>query len=281
MSFSGRVHSVFCKTLNISANDGRLYSIAGAYQDNAPCSIRVAAPIPFNQMEIQPGDTVWVDQGRLYVGNVTIDIDDIVLWDSLLPPFPGKDASRDLENSTIVLRQCIDRYGKSGGLKDLWFPSTYYSQNVFSAELTARAQKLLAALRNNDYDEACCCGCRLIGLGGGLTPSGDDFCAALLTVIHMPNSPFGENYRQFGYLLVDIAMRQTTIISRNMLKLAACGQARENVIALLREVAGGSPAAMEAAVLKVLQIGSLSGTDWAVGLTACLELGMELAEMSE
>ncbi|HWR45982.1 DUF2877 domain-containing protein [Sporomusa sp.] len=279
MAYSGQVHSVFRQTVNISATDGRLYSIATAQQDNAPCSIRVAAPIPFTEMGIQSGDKVQAAQGKLCVGNITIDIADIALWESVLPAFPARQSGMVLENHTNILRQCIARYGKSGGLRDLWFSSTSSAyQSVFSAVLTESAQNLLAALRKKDFDEAYRRGCELIGLGGGLTPSGDDFCAALLTVINMPKGPFGEKYRRLGYQLADTAIQQTTVISQDMLKLAANGQARENVIAVLREVTGGSPASLEAATLKVLQIGSLSGTDWAVGLTAGLELGGEFAE---
>lgn len=281
MAYSGHVHSVFRQTLNISADDGKLYCIASAGQDNAPRSIRVAAPIPFNEMGIEPGDKVQVTEGKLTLSQVTIDMAGITCWQSALPAFPGREAWPTLDNSIQVLRQCIERHGKSGGLRELWFESQLATSSFFGALLTENARNFLLALRNQDCNEAYCRGCELIGLGGGLTPSGDDFCAALITIINMPGSPFAENYRQLGYRLADSARRQTTVISQDMLELAAYGQARENVIALLREVSGGSAALIEAAVMKVLQYGSLSGTDWAVGLTAGLELGRELAEIGE
>lgn len=267
--------------MNISA-DNRLYSIAAAQQDNAPNSIRVAASLAFSDMAIQPGDLVQVIHKDLCIGNVTIDIAAIVPWQSVLPAFSYRHNLQRLEQHTNIVRQYIGRYGKGGGLRDLWFASDSDSvKGFFSSSLAERAHRLLAALRTKDMDEAYRTGRSLIGLGGGLTPSGDDFCAALLTVIHMPGSPFGEQYRQLGQRLANAAAQQTTAISQEMLITAACGQSRQNVIVLLQEITGPSPDALETASLKVLQMGSLSGTDWMVGLTAGLEVGKELAEFGE
>ncbi|WP_371366705.1 hypothetical protein SRRS_09670 [Sporomusa rhizae] len=282
LDYFGQVHSVFNQTVNISTADSRLYSIAAAHIDNAPHNIRVAAPMHFSEMGIQPGDKVEATPGKLLVGKLTIDLADIVLWESILPEFPCKYPANLLEDNTKIMRKCIASNGKSGGLWDVWFSkAACCNQNVFIASLTERAQAFLTALRSKRFDDAYRTGCKLIGLGGGLTPSGDDFCAALLTVMNMPGSPFSEKYQSLGYRLAEAAVRQTTAISQEMLITAAEGQARENVITLLREVISGSEVTIEAAALKVLQMGSLSGTDWAVGLTAGLELGRELAEISE
>lgn len=282
LDYFGQVHSVFNQTVNISAADSRLYSIAAARLDNAPHNIRVAAPVHFSEMGIQPGDRVKATPGNLAVGNITVNIADIVFWESVLPEFPTGYHAMVLEKNTNILRNYIACHGKSGGLWDVWFSkAAACGQGVFSASLTESTQKFMTALRTKKTEDAYRAGYELIGLGGGLTPSGDDFCAALFTVMNMPGSPFGAEYQKFGERLVDAAGRRTTVISREMLITAASGLARENVIALLREVISGSQASIEAAALQVLQMGSLSGTDWAVGLTAGLELGRELAAISE
>lgn len=179
------------------------------------------------------------------------------------------------------MRHYISCSGKSGGLRDLWVPGTLCGgkQNLYTACLKERARRMLTALCEQNMEEAYQAGRSLLGLGNGLTPSGDDFCAALLTVFHMSGSPFGEQYRQLGQQLVSDARKQTTFISQEMLELAASGQTRENISAFLREFTGCSTDLLVYAADKVMEAGCLSGTDWAVGLTAGLEVGKALAQI--
>lgn len=259
-----------------------MYSIQAAQYDNAPQSIRVAAALPFSQMEIQDRDSVWVSNGALHIGQIAIDLSFIVPWHPVLPDFPSGAVLQRLEQNINLVRQTIGCFGKSGGLRELWFDvHPGGKQGIYAVSLKERSTRMITALREQDIAGAYQAGCSLIGLGGGLTPSGDDFCAALLTVFNMPGSPFREEYRQLGEQLASAAQRQTTYISQEMLRLAARGLARENVGAFLKEVAGCSPDSLAGAAFKVMQAGCLSGTDWAVGLTAGLEVGKELVTIGK
>lgn len=260
-----------------------MYSVQAAQYDNAPQSIRVAAALPFSQMIIHDRDSVWVSSsGTLHIGQIAINLSFIVPWHPVLPDFPSGAALQRLEQNINFVRQTIGRLGKSGGLRGLWFDINPESkQGIYAVSLKERATRMITALREQDIAGAYQAGCSLIGLGGGLTPSGDDFCAALMTVFNMPGSPFNAEYRQLGEQLASVSQRQTTYISQEMLKLAASGQARENVGTFLKEIAGCSPDSLAGAVFKVMQAGCLSGTDWAVGLTAGLEVGKELATIGK
>lgn len=259
-----------------------MYSVQAAQYDNAPQSIRVAAALPFSQMEIHHRDSVWVNGGALHIGQIAIDLSFIVPWQPILPDFPSGAVLQRLEQNIHLVRQTIGRFGKSGGLRELWFdPHPGGKQGIYAAPLKERATLMLTALRAQDIAGAYQAGCTLIGLGGGLTPSGDDFCAALLTVFNMPGSPFGTEYRQLGEQLASAAQRQTGYISQEMLRLAASGLVRENVGAFLKEIAGCSPDSLEESAFKVMQAGCLSGTDWSVGLAAGLEVGWELATIGK
>ncbi len=92
------------------------------------------------------------------------------------------------------------------------------------------------------------------------------------------NGPLDEKYRQWGYLLADTAIRQTTVISQEMLRLAAkwAGTRACNrfTAGSYRRLTGSNRGRCFESTADCY----LFGTEWAVGLTAGLELGMELAK---
>lgn len=58
--------------------------------------------------------------------------------------------------------------------------------------LEEQSSGLLNALANDSMEEATHYAIRLMGLGPGLTPSGDDFLVGLFAVIHLPRSPISK-----------------------------------------------------------------------------------------
>ena len=86
------------------------------------------------------------------------------------------------------------QYGQAGGLKDyLETEPADRIKDVFARTLKERAKTLTAALSARDFIKARLAGDRILGLGGGQTPSGDDFCAGLIGVFNMPGGPFLRN----------------------------------------------------------------------------------------
>ncbi|WP_312422262.1 DUF2877 domain-containing protein [Anaerospora hongkongensis] len=241
----------------------------------------MAAALPFSQLGIRTGDRVWVSNSALCVSRIAIDITAIVPWQSVIPGFPMQNEWPLFQQSLSFMKNYIGCSGKSGGLRDLWTSGTPCDggQSLYAVSLRERAKRMLTALREQNVDDAYQAGRSLLGLGNGLTPSGDDFCAALVTVFHMSGSPFGEQHRQLGQQLASAARQQTTFISQEMLELAASGQTRQNISAFLREFTSSSTNSLMRAADKVMAAGCSSGTDWAAGLTAGLEIGKALAQI--
>ncbi len=254
-----------------------MYSIASQQQDNAPRTLRVDAKFSFTDMKIKLGDIVTAISGVLYVGNMNIKLNSVLVWESVLPAFPKKQDMLLLKNNLHILRKYIVNYGRGGGLLKSHSNNTKIkANNIYTEHLAKNSQKFLKALYIKNFQDAHLWGSKLIGLGGGLTPSGDDFCAGIITIFHMCNSPFDEEYKNLGFDLATIARKQTTAVSQEMIILAAQGKTRENIIALLRAAISSQP--LKNAILKILKIGSLSGTDLAIGLISGLELGVELTK---
>lgn len=121
---------------------------------------------------------------------------------------------------------------------------------------------------------------RLVGLGPGLTPSGDDVLAGLLvTLRHLGTATGVERaVRLGGWLAAAVtfdARTRTTPLSATLLHCAARGEACPEVIAVLRGLAGRQP--LEPALRRLHSLGHTSGADLdqgiAIGLDAVLALG--------
>jgi hypothetical protein len=121
---------------------------------------------------------------------------------------------------------------------------------------------------------------RLVGLGPGLTPSGDDVLAGLLVTLRHLGAATGVEraVRLGGWLAAAVtfdARTRTTPLSATLLHCAARGEACPEVIAVLRGLAGRQP--LEPALRRLHGLGHTSGADLAqgiaIGLDAVLALG--------
>lgn len=134
-----------------------------------------------------------------------------------------------------------------------------------AAPLVARVCRTAA---RQALDEGALAG--LVGLGPGLTPSGDDFLiglAATLTAIRHPLAPF------LVHLEPHFA-RRTTDVSAAFLAHAARGEYSELLHDALSALlnASGSGGAEAAALGRLLSFGSSSGADTLMGVWAALTL---------
>ncbi|WP_052423868.1 DUF2877 domain-containing protein [Nonomuraea candida] len=120
---------------------------------------------------------------------------------------------------------------------------------------------------------------QLVGLGPGLTPSGDDVLAGLLVALRHLGLATGTEpaVRLADWLAATVtydARTRTTPLSATLLHCAARGEASPEVIAVLRGAAGRQP--LEPALRHLYRLGHTSGADLAqgiaIGVTSVLAL---------
>lgn len=113
---------------------------------------------------------------------------------------------------------------------------------------------------------------RLLGLGPGLTPSGDDMVAGLLLALRLLGGATADGARavwladRLAATVTHYARDRTTAVSAALLHCAARGQAAAEVVSVLRAFEGREPAGP--AVARLLAAGHTSGADLAWGLAA-------------
>ena len=107
----------------------------------------------------------------------------------------------------------------------------------------------------------------LIGLGPGLTPSGDDFLVGALALL----DAIGERdaHTALARAIVDLLAERTTPLSACFLRAAAAGHVGE---ALHRAVSSAITGDADAAVAAIEKIGHSSGWDMMAGIMTTLRI---------
>ncbi len=126
---------------------------------------------------------------------------------------------------------------------------------------------LRGAVRRADLDAALRTATRLIGLGPGLTPAGDDVMAgtmAGLVLLGHPSAP------RFSAGVLSLTPGRTTELSRALLRHAAAGRVSVEYAAVLRGLVGEKP--LQPAIDGLLATGSTSGRAMALGLCTAIDL---------
>lgn len=277
--FSGRVHSVFTKAVYFADGAGRLFCLAAEAAGDGPFAVRVRtlAAAALDSLGLAAGDAVTTVPGGLAFGQNLVLAGSVRPWAAAPAPFPGPAGRPRLAANLAVMRRAIAAAGVTGGML-AWLKGNS-GATIIERELAARADALTAALSGGDLAGAHAAGRRLIGLGTGLTPSGDDFLAGLLLTFHMADGPFGPAHRELAAALA--ADADTGAVSRAMLAHAAAGRAGAGLLALLAAVAEGTALQTETAVRRAVAAGATSGTDQAAGLAGGLVIARQLFERGD
>jgi hypothetical protein len=211
------------------------------------------------------GGAARVAPGRVAVGahEVTWDAAHPPRWEpALRPAEPAERAALERRGNAILAALGVDGAPAVGG----------------GMEITATgpgaegAQHLRRALADRDPAEAALAAERLIGLGGGLTPEGDDVLAATAAVVAAIGDAVGfaapARARWLAALVPADAGERTTALSATLLALAAEGRIAEPVHPLLET---GDPHWRQALV-RLEGAGASTGRAYAVAVGATLRM---------
>lgn len=170
LNSSAVVHSVYERTVNISLSNGGMLAIQKESSPVSPLTLSVEgdSPVFLASEGIAPGMPVRLKGGNnsslksIDIGDITIHISkDAPRFDTEVPPASDPASYLSFEHhipkeSDDLIRKHADRIKKEA--KELF--------------------------RNSDPVRAAHCLAGLLGLGKGLTPSGDDFLCGFITGIH-------------------------------------------------------------------------------------------------
>jgi hypothetical protein len=142
------------------------------------------------------------------------------------------------------------------------------------AQLQTATTGLCMAALAEDVDLALACVQQIIGLGPGLTPSGDDFLSGFLLTLHLADGAAAsckEWLERVSAGVSAMAPGRTTLASSTQLHLAAQGEADEVTGRAITAILWGEPD-LSASVRALLDVGSTSGSDILAGINAAASI---------
>jgi hypothetical protein len=259
-SWEGQIAAVFHRSLLLSAPNERLLHLHAGPRLVSPFSLRTDAalarvladtPLVRGMPVRQMGPAIDIaGQLRLRLGEVT--------YYRSPQPSTGEIDPRALR----IARQTVRSYGRAGGFDTLPGVRT----------TVAAIQQAIAAGNSRQLRETAH---GLIGLGPGLTPSGDDFlvgCLRGLWLASRDEAAAREMLDRTGDGLVADLSERTTQVGAEFLRYA-CGGAFAEILDHAAETlaAPTHPERVQRAIVSLLAQGETSGTDTTRGLLTCVD----------
>ncbi len=262
-AFAGVVHSAFHRAVNIACLCcGELHTLVTDDLDDGPNSLVVAAD-DFLALGICPGDSVRAAGGSLAIaGRAMVTVTGAASWRT---PVPETHCPTGLLRRRLAETEAaIWRNGTPGGFIE-GMADTEIAR-LTTRMLHAGADGLALALGRSDTDAALAHARRLLGLGPGLTPSGDDFLTGLLAARALGRQRGDLGSDAFALGVIRLAKTATNPIAYAAIAKAARGEVRERVARLVIALGSAPAAPVSPALTQVLAIGSSSGTEIAFGV---------------
>ncbi len=268
-----RVQSIYRSVVNITTADG-LLTVASPEGGGLPNGIVVDLGPDWRAIGLHPGMVVHATDANVRVPDAGLEIrfDASPRWS---PRFrsPAEGAAvaracwrrRTLAAWTIAQARASTR-GFGALLRDD-VPKDPVGTVDVARPIVAR---LIVALETGDRSVAAEVAAHLIGLGPGLTPSGDDVLVGIEAALHATGRPSA------GFLALamgDVEGR-TTALAATLLRHAAAGEFAERLHTLLAVLLGSDDDAIPAAIDRAVAWGATSGTDCLLGTLIGLDVAV-------
>lgn len=270
---TGMVHSVYRHTVNLLFGT-QIVALQTADSPVSPISILLPVTDPeLQSLGLAPGDPCRAGGGVFSITNkdwktlwVRFGPETEIRKTRLLPG--GKAAGRRQDVLLRSAHQILSEHPL--GLAPAVLSTQYPDDLVLRS-----AQKTLLRVQHRileeDWNGAAKLLCSLLGLGGGLTPSGDDFLTGVLAGLQYldPDHPLQTALAdELRFRLLDPAT--TNIISAAFLQCAAAGHFSSAILAFF-ERTGDTGDALDTAAGRFLAIGHSSGVDSLSGIAFVLQ----------
>lgn len=282
---TGQVHSTFERAINfvIDQGDGLLTTVT-SNEVHLPQGIQVVTPPGFSFETIKIGETIHFTGNTCQVGSMTIQLACARIWKCDLPALDLDLKKPEVMASWKTAWTHLARKQKTAKADlvatDLFDPENNFKPG-FSKSLKVAIRKLVDATSKMNLDLAVASASALIGLGAGLTPTGDDFLVGYLAGLWCQfnlSRDIGQFCENFGNQILQ-QTHATNAISRTFLHHAARGQVSSLLEGLARQIINPTdPKTLIQKVDLAMQVGASSGTDGVCGLLVgmgCFEKAWE------
>ncbi len=276
----GKIHSVFQDAVNITLSDKYFFSIIDRHYGSVPfgISVRKADRFFFSDLGIRAGEEVTIkDDCIFHAGNPLLSWRDASVEKKKEDHIPVPFDHDLIHGHCRHVRQHVLSQGKRGG----FYGSLACFNDLFSEKQPAcdgldeinryavfLFESLIPAFIAEDSKKSKSLCIRLVGLGCGLTPSGDDFLTGLFaTLVLSKRQPafdpdFIDELRQYMRTGIE---GLTSKISEVYLGYALQGEVSDVLYNFIRGVYGAGADELVDLTRDLMNTGSSSGMDMILG----------------
>ena len=269
-SMIGQVSAVFDRSFYMALGDDWV-CVGSEDMPMGPLNIRSSAPAGTHwpSSELKLDDRVLIAAGSAHVGSQFVfSLADALAWKAVLPL--GWTA-RSLQAGLGHLDNLLPHYGDSDGLAA--FTRRYPVPRTVNATADAARDSITRLATALEYDEfrtgvIAKAATGLIGLGPGLTPSGDDFLGGMMIALHTIDRE--EAATSLWTAIAPRVSIRTGAISAAHLRAAATGMGHEAGHAILSSLLRGESDSLRNTLDRIDAIGHSSGWDMLAGMLTVL-----------
>jgi hypothetical protein len=294
---SGHIHSVFQRAVNIRTSGGQLISVVSSEGVNGPNTVVTDLPhdFDFSTMGLKSGMPMRLGKGGGDLGGGTVSISVSAAqkwWPRLADGAEHLDKTR-LKRNLSYLVKTLPKREPSEGIGNLFCVADKMVSGHWSAvrrlklnKLTRQAlpgmRALLEGMLGRD-ENLLKRGLRgLLGLGPGLTPSGDDLLMGFIGTLSLISRRVGGPEVTD---LLEVIKRQlmenkdrTTFVSGSLLSYACAGRIFSTALSVVRALIYGKPSEARSAAENLMRLGAGSGREVLLGIVLAISLVPHLGE---
>jgi hypothetical protein len=277
-NFDASVHSAFQSALNLRVNgDDGLLTLIESAEGDLPQGIQLDTPEGFSFEGFHTGQRALCRDGILHFENrsLAIQLNGARRWECDLPALKFDPTNPAVSAAWTRVWEALNK-------RQRLYQADIIAEELFRSNESTRAgvprrvgeamRDLLRATRRYEFDHTSTVN-SLIGLGAGLTPSGDDLLVGYLAGLWCTVQD-GTKRAQFisslGETIIHLS-NKTNDISRTYLYHAARGQVSSRLADLAEAICrGGHPRHLLETAETAMSVGHTSGMDAVSGLMVAL-----------
>ena len=280
-----QVHGVFQRACNLETPAGRLVTLLAPDRPGPANIVVPALGQVLGQVQDDQSMTITPAHVEAPQANLMIDLSSTPIWAGLappnlpLPPPPARRAAVQVAmgialsraESPGLIHLLPDLAGEADTGPASPSPGMGLGHSLQGGILRlarSAVSRLETSLAEGELAAALDAATHLVGLGLGLTPSGDDLLTGLILTLKIADQAPGSEVSgidAFGQGVVERAVARTTRVSVEQLRYAARGEAEETIAeAVMALLWAWDP--LQPAIEALLDTGSSSGADLLAGM---------------
>jgi hypothetical protein len=253
----GSVALVHASAVTVELDD-ELITVARCRTGGLPTGILVDDGFEPRVLGIRPGDDVALGPWSIRLAGIVVDLRSADTWS---PVLPRHGRPMDTAERASALRSATSEADPRAHRRDA-------GSDPVAAHVAHRRGMLRDALAHGDEAAVVAAGRGLIGLGPGLTPSGDDVLVGLGAVLAATGDPLAVRVTPRW---AAAAPGRTTGVAVAFHRSAARGQFAERIHDLVGILLDGEVSDIPAAVVRAASWGATSGFDLLDGMAIGLD----------